>query len=343
MEYSSVTGLITFTIAIFFTRACHAYEQPNILTSVYLDSSLQNFQYFNGNIFIGGTNRLFVMNEDLHLVQSVRTCAISEPNCVNINKVLLVDEGNDELITCGTGNGGLCEIRKTEDIQTVQEQRSAHLKVSTDIQRPAHFMITGNSSLMVALTFGSGINAKTFALGGSSIVSTYDYAISTRHLSTFQTVVSSNLAMKSLNLELYLDDISKYIIYYKSLLQSNGYNYFVTNQKEFVGASRFITKLGRICADETAYGSYTDIFLQCLDNGIEYNLIQIADIIQVSSKPNTSERVFLGVFRTGNDPEAPSGDSVICMTDLHIIDEAIMAAIKKHALSCQAAISRKCT
>ena len=126
-------------------------------------SSFTNMEVYDGKIYIGAVNNILVLNAtDLKTVKSVSTCT---KECYNINKVLLINEKLEQLITCGTEHGGICEIRNLSSIDNILSQSTYstdylanHLVVSTDEKRPACFVLSADSNvLFTGVTYGSGI------------------------------------------------------------------------------------------------------------------------------------------------------------------------------------------
>ncbi|XP_053374104.1 plexin-B-like [Mercenaria mercenaria] len=276
---------------------------------------------FENKVYIGGTDVIYILNDDLSVNQTGSTCNKTVPKCRNVNKVLLLNTFKREVYVCGTGMEGFCDSRPMDAVGTVVQ--SLKLKISTDFKRPAEGLITSNGYIMMAVTYGQGITIHI-----EDNVMTYKYCISTR------TTSSGLVAGKQSRLLLYVENLNDYVIYYRSSFQAEGYSYFLTNQKEFVGSSNYVTKLVRICQNDNYYSSYTDIFVNCEHNGKKYNLLQDAILIDPPSGQNSSESIFVGAFTQGNDPESPAGDTVLCLTKLEMFNNKIMEAIRKHALTC---------
>ena len=304
-----------------------------IFVSESLKFPLQNFRTFNDKIYIGGTNILYILNNDLSVSQSARTCKNYSISCENINQILIVLEDQQELLVCGTGNNGICEIRSSDNIGTVLRTSSgirSPMKVSTDSSRPAQAIVMGDGNVMFAVSFGDGINVKQSLFR----FWTYNYAISTRNMIDFDPV-SNIYGTKSLNVDIVKEHLPEYIIYFKSVFQFNWFTYFVTNQKRYVKSKDYVSKLVSLCQNDTDFKSYADIFLKCVHNGVTYNLIQEAIIIEA---PETfgllsNDTVFVGAFTRGNDPTNTSGNTAICVSKISDISLDILKAKHKYALS----------
>ncbi|XP_053392365.1 plexin-B-like, partial [Mercenaria mercenaria] len=284
----------------------------NLKESKRLSGPLTNLEFHNDLMYIGGRNKIYALDKNLNIISSVNTCDGKEQDCNNINKVLVVDPTGNRLITCGTGKGGICELRGLDNLNSVQPLLISDLTVSIDSDKPAVGMITSNEKFVFAVTFGSGIEKKITKVS----FETYNYAIST-------TDILALRLKKWLNLQIHEEvGLENYIIYYKKCLQHAGFSYLVTNQRKEVdrSSSEYVSKFIRICQNDTDYNSYADIVITCG----EYNLIQ--DAILVNSE--NGSKIFMGIFTKNLDPNRNSGDSVICGVKLEELDDAIEAAKK---------------
>ena len=288
-----------------------------------LSAPLTNFLIHEDKLYIGGANKIYVLDKDLNQLQTANTCKSEVDECSeNINKILLVHrtERFHILVSCGTGNSGVCEARNISHIESVLY--STNLNVSTNKNRPAVGLITAKGEFIIALTFGDGISFSENREFGS----TYEHAISRWELYRFEYYSRSTLNLKILKVALH-----EYLIYYKVCFQHNGMTYFATNQKSEVGSHTYVSKLVKICQNDTDFQSYTDIVINCNRHNITYNLIQDAIIVDSKQYPG---KVFIGVFTRGENPEQPSGDRVICVTELRKINEAFIKARLDYFSNC---------
>jgi len=117
---------------------------------------------YNNTLYVGGLNRLYSFDEDLKTIQSADTCTGQCKS--NYNKVLLLNETGQELVTCGTGNGGICERRQLANLSSVLHT-SLHLGrmdvntlvVSTNRNRPAVSLMWDPHLFLVAVTYGATV------------------------------------------------------------------------------------------------------------------------------------------------------------------------------------------
>ncbi|XP_060592193.1 plexin-A4-like [Ruditapes philippinarum] len=326
--------------AFIFYNLCGLFLPAGITTNIriqqteQLSSTLTSFLLYEDNFYVGGVNRIYVLDRDLKQIQIAKTSDSSR----NVNKILLAhhSERFHVLVTCGTGNSGVCEARNLSNIESVLNSSSAnytaddHLTVSTNENRPAVGIITENGTFFIAVTFGDGIYFSKKTLLDGSKGWTYNFAISAREVSDFKPV-TDRFKEKLLRIQIPSTPIEEFLIYYKVCFQYNGMSYFVANQKNEVGSSTYVTKLVRICQKDTYFNTYTDIVLNCNHFDVTYNLIQ--DAILVDSE-EFQGNILIAVFTRGNNPEKTSGDSVVCISKIKDIDDALDAAQLTYSTSC---------
>ena len=71
-----------------------------------------------GSLYVGGLNRLYHFNQDLKLLQNVKTGPVDDRiDCTdssilddNYNKAILIDYHRSSLIACGTTGYGSCQV-----------------------------------------------------------------------------------------------------------------------------------------------------------------------------------------------------------------------------------------
>ena len=121
---------------------------------------LSNLQVYNNTLYVGGLNTLYSFDEDLNTIQSADTCTVQCTS--NYNKVLLLYETGQELVTCGTGNGGICERRPLANLSSVLHTSLKFgrmdvntLVVSTNRNRPAVSLMWDPQLILIAVTYGA--------------------------------------------------------------------------------------------------------------------------------------------------------------------------------------------
>ena len=287
----------------------------------------------DGNIYIGAEDNIYVLHaSDLSSKETVSTCT---GDCKsNINKVLLVNKGQGQLIACGSGYAGTCEIRNLSSIETLVSRSSddgTDLLVSTDENRPAAFVLAPDTGgLYAGVTYGLGINP--VSVSGLDAHITYNY-----YLANY-SVLNDNFESK-INLGLSLSTNIKdrtpeeYLVYFKGGFHRSKYVYFVTNQKLKVGNFSYTSKLIRLCQNDVKFQSYTDIILECKDGNKVYNMIQDMSIFEpgeeLRDNLTASGTVLAATYASGSDPEHPQQPSAVCLYKLEDIDRNIIEAKKK--------------
>lgn len=127
-----------------------------------------------------------------------------------------------------------------------------------------------------------------------------------------------------------------YPVNYVYGFSSERFSYFLTTQLKHNTPSvtkEYITKLVRICQEDSHYYSYTEIPVDCIGEGIKYNLVQAAYL----GKPGADlaenlgitpqDDVLYAVFSEGKD-NIPSNKSALCVYSLKSIRRKFMQNIK---------------
>ena len=285
-----------------------------------------NMEINDGNIYIGAKDYIYVLHaSDLSSKETVNTCT---GDCKsNINKVLLVNKGQGQLIACGTGTEWSCEIRNLSSIETLVSRSTdtgSDRLVSTDENRPATFVLAPNTGgLYAGVTFGPGIES----ISGIGALNTYNFYLANYTLLNDRFEIQNHIGVS-------LNKSEEYVIYFKGGFHRNKFVYFVTNQKLKVGNFSYTSKLIRLCQNDVNFQSYTDIILECKDGDNGYNLIQDISIFEPGDELRdnlTSNGIVLAAtFASGSDPEHPQQPSAVCLYKLEDIDRNVMVAKRKY-------------
>ena len=308
-----------------------------------------NLEISDGKVYIGAKDYIYILDaNDLSDKEKVSTCT---GDCVsNINKVLLVNKDQEQLISCGTGNDGTCEIRNLSNIENLLKRSSTvkesgnYLLVSTNEKRPASFVLNADTDgLYTGVTYGSGIDeVRSFVL---RVVATNTY---NNYLANYSLSDNNLLKEKNLRLTLLSENngidikAENYLVYFKGGFHLNGFVYYVTNQKIKVDSSAHIlnytSKLIRLCQDDHAFWSYTDIILECKNNGTNYNLVQDISVFEpgdgLRESLNASGKILAATFASGSNPENPGKPSAVCLYKLEDVNRNIMEA-KRNFFTCK--------
>ena len=280
-----------------------------------------NMAVHGGKVYIGAKNYIYVLNAtDLREMQKVRTCS-DNIDCNNKNVALLVNKQLNQLITCGDGNDGICEIRSLDDIRNPNSSK----RVVSANKQTFLVMTENTNGIYAGNPYGSDSHSHYIA----------NYSVSNDKL---EEVVSLDLLAEIRN---------EYVVYFKSGLDINNFMYFFTNQK-FDGetSSKWTSKIIRICQNDSEPGeavnsfwSYTDIPLECTHGSKIYNLVQDVTVFKPEDKlskemnVDSNDWIIAATFTSGSRPDNYDSESAVCLYKLSEIDQNIMNA-KRDFITC---------
>lgn len=258
--------------------------------------NVAKLRVLNNHIYIGALNKIYGLNSDLGENFTIDTC---KKSCLsNYNKVLLVREASNtavEILTCGTGNEGRCQL--WDPANTSEPTRISRPSLgSTNMSKSTEAAWLLNN-LLISKGF-DGQSNDTLLSSISSSTLDYEYSISI--------------------------DTSGFLISFKTVVQHEGFTYFLTNQFAFKNDNRIVSKIIRICNrdDNNPFYSYHDMILECSINGTNYNLVQDAVIVKTEDGKST----LIAAFTKGSDPDNPVGPSQICSISLTQLTESFTQA-----------------
>ncbi|XP_052778507.1 plexin-A4-like [Mya arenaria] len=283
--------------------------------------AISNVEFFNNTIYVGAMDKLLKFDLDLQITKKVDTCTGSCDS--NYNKVLVISEKTQRVLHCGTGYGGMCEMRNLTDLSqsllnTSQSTGIIAVKVSTDRKRPASAIFT-SEMFYLAKSFGDNVQFN------ENENEKYCGILARDQIFDYQTVNPPCIYIE-LRQKTKLED---YVIYYKDTFIYGDNVYFLTNQKKYVGANDYVSKVVRLCMKDTSYQSHIDMELTCENDGMVYNLIQDSVILNVSGNS-----VLVAVFANGSDPENISGTGIICTLDMKTINKELQESLRGFETNC---------
>ncbi|XP_072025770.1 plexin-A4-like [Amphiura filiformis] len=300
------------------------FDNPNILSK---------FNHFtvnnrNGIVYVGAENALYSLATNLDQSHDedipCNDCEVCA-ECINYNKVLLIDYANENLITCGSENDGTCQTRSLEDITILKVDNN----LVASVRNTSTEAIIVSDSLYVAATYNSErhlmadkrippISARTL---GDDDPFTIE---SNRKVLFSQDTVSTN----------------PFIINYIKSFFWNEFVYFISYQRmDFSGDPfdrNYVSKMSRVCVDGDSFESYTEIWIECQGkDGSVYNLIQAAHVgtagpeLADSFGITSDDRLLYAVFskNTGRDGNVPSNSSALCIFKIEDVESKFIDAI----------------
>ncbi|XP_063875423.1 plexin-A1-like isoform X1 [Scylla paramamosain] len=266
-----------------------------------------------GTVYVGGVNRLYQLDPNLRQLQAVVTgpvndsleCSASASDCKgetagtmkatdNVNKVLVIDYTRSRLIVCGTVRQGSCQVRGLRDITIHTRNVSEAIVANNATASTVAFIAPGppNPPVTHVLYIGVTYTGKSVyrdevpAVASRSLEDDRFFEIAVTEVTTSTRMLVNSLARE------------RYPITYVYGFGSEKFSYFLTRQLEdtYTGFP-YISKLVRVCQNDSAYYSYTEIPIECKDSqGKRYNLAQAAYV----GKPGTDLATQLGI-QTNDD------------------------------------------
>lgn len=303
-----------------------------------------------GRVFVGGVNRLYQLSPDLELHETVKTgpqndsveCTILDCplNAVrkptnNYNKVLLIDRATSRLIACGSLFQGTCTVRNLQNVSIV-EHEVPDAVVANDANSstvafiapgPPQHPVTNVMYVGVTYTNNSPYRSEIPAVASRSLEKTKMFQIASSAVTTGTRTFINSYARET------------YLVNYVYGFSSERFSYFLTTQLKHSHHSspkEYITKLVRICQEDSNYYSYTEIPVECISDaqgGTKFNLVQAGFLGKPSSDLAQSlgitiqDDVLFAVFSKG-DSNIPTNNSALCIYSLKSIRRKFMQNIK---------------
>ncbi|XP_009997580.1 PREDICTED: plexin-A1 [Chaetura pelagica] len=312
-----------------------------------------------GEVYVGAVNRIYKLSNNLTLLRthvtgpvednekcypppSVQSCPHGLVTTNNVNKLLLVDYSGNRLIACGSASQGICQFLRLDDL----------FKLGEPHHRKEHYLSSVNESGTMSGVIIEVLNGQNKLFIGTPIDGKSEYfpTLSSRKLMANEEnaemfgfvyqdeFVSSQLKIPS-------DTLSKFPtfdIYYIYSFSSEQFVYYLTLQldtqltsPDSTGEQFFTSKIVRLCVDDPKFYSYVEFPIGCVQDGIEYRLIQDAYL----TKPGKAlaghlgiseqEDILFTIFSQGQKNRVkPPKESVLCLFTLKKIKDKIKERIQ---------------
>ena len=340
-------------ILILLSLFCPSYG--NYL-ELQLSEELYNIDIDNetNTIFIGGKNLLLKASSTLKELKRITTgpkmdykeCLESPPVCApkntdNRNKILLIDNRNKKLITCGSLTHGVCQGRNLETLSVEISNNNNYVVSNSELPSVAIIGPSwdGKHALYVATSWDGkryGSKILSFLIDPKPSVSTRNIDGSNVFAVSVKTILdSSYLQFEDLN----------YLVNYIYGFTLSGFTYFVSVQettesyKKKKNPKVFSTFITRICQQDKNYISYLELPLECKGtNGTNFNigtsayLTKPGNFFAKSAGIQTSDEVLVVTFvQTNGGWNDPASKSGVCFYPVKEINEKLAADQKKCA------------
>lgn len=196
----------------------------------------------------------------------------------NYNKVLLIDYTTSRLITCGSVFQGICTVRNLQNASIVEQEIQEAVVANNNTASTVAFIAPGPPSPPVSNVMYVGV---TYT--GNSPYRSEIPAVSSRSLEKGKMFQIASSAVTT-GTRMFINSYAResYIVNYVYGFHSERFSYFLTTQLKHNFHStpkEYITKLVRICQEDSNYYSYTEIPVDCISDaqgGTKYNLVRAA-------------------------------------------------------------------
>lgn len=307
-----------------------------------------------GHIYLGAINWIYKLSSDLKVLAHHETGPDKDnPKCYpptlvqpcneeltstnNINKMLLIDYKENRLIACGSLYQGICKLLRLDDL----------FKLGEPFHNKEHYLSGVNESGSVFGVIVSYNNTEDKLFLATAVDGKPEYfpTISSRKLpknseaeGMFAYVfhdefVASMIKIPSDTFTI----IPDFDIYYIYGFSSGNFVYFLTLQPEMISPPGstikeqvYISKLVRLCKEDTAFNSYVEVPIGCEKNGVEYRLLQAAylskagAILARSLGIRPEDDILFTIFSKGQKRKMKSLDeSALCIFVLKKINDRV--------------------
>ncbi|XP_002735334.2 plexin-A1-like, partial [Saccoglossus kowalevskii] len=341
-------------LSVFLTLCCgqdfHTFVETNDpsnndirLTRMVLDPN-------NGRLYVGSVNRLYKLTSDLETEEIESTGPRDDnQNCIppdfvqcdstlvstnNINKILVIDTDNSQLITCGNVYRGSCETR---DMDTLTLIKWYYRQVAT----------TTDGSTVAIIAHGpnndnTGVGPNVLYVGRSVVPDEAQWILLSSRLLpssnnedpfTILKDETGNAGFVQVKAD-FFGVYSDFNIDYISVFESNGFTYYVSVQPKVdtITSGPFVTKIVQICQSCSKYKeTYIDLPLTCTgSDGVDYNLAQsafvtqagddLAEVMNLNDNDN-KDIVVVSFAKADQTSKIPTDKSAVCIYSIKKIRE----------------------
>ncbi|KAK2717101.1 hypothetical protein QYM36_007291, partial [Artemia franciscana] len=338
------TFIFASLIAVNGLRPKHTVN-PSIVSEFKSSSVRLKHLVYNSEgkqVFVGGVNRLYQLDADLRLVESISTGPeLDSPHCHsngcsndtaeqiltdNVNKILVIDSNSNSLLACGSILQGACNKYNLQNI-SLENQFYPKAVASNDEDSSTFAFIAPQTS--------SGYSDVLYV--GTTFTFNGDYrhdvpAISSRNLETLD--LHENWFDKQSSISIDVKSRDHFLVKYVYGFNTTDHAYFVIVQKRssYPGEEEqgYLTRLARVCINDGNFGSYSEVTLQCgesEDYPDGYTLIQDAKLVSAgvdlaaSYGVKNGDPVLVGVFSPQKGISAePLNQSAMCVFSLAKIE-----------------------
>jgi hypothetical protein len=306
----------------------------SVLNSI---NNINNIAYYNGYLYVGAQNWLLKLDANsLKLIQNVQYGPIldstmcryypveectfdatsSSSNKIqmdNYNKLLIIYEQRQAILTCWSAKQGTCDLRDLSDLNRIIQTSNIPTVANDPFNSTIGFIASSANSQDLFYTATTYTSQGPYrddvpALSGRSLSIQHQQQLqfsSSYHNSNnrFMQILTSNsqgLKSSKASIEFISRFMRTFVVKYVTAFNLGIYNYFLSVQHQDTDAmlrgDLLVTKLARLCLNDLSFTkSYTEIPLRCIGGGgtsstkndglrsIDYNELINAKLIQIKS------------------------------------------------------------
>ncbi|KAK1804524.1 hypothetical protein P4O66_020535, partial [Electrophorus voltai] len=330
------------------------YDLPYFVSN----TPVQKLLVFNGSVYVGATNRLTALSEDLKKTHEYKTgpvhegprcsacegCRDQPPNANNTSMALLMETYYDpELFSCGTVGNGVCSRHLLEDGELDVEVNclGSHNKDgSRYVAGPAGTQIVNVEVGGVVRFFVANSEPLNPSLPSSSRL---HHTISIRKM--WETQDRFEFVSEHSYMDLTPGLRGNYPLHYIYSFQSGAYVYFLTVQREGGTSKAFHTRIVRMCSSDLELLHYVEMPFECIysekgrrkrSTQMVFNILQAAHVAKAGNDlrrdmdlKEEDDVLFAAFARSKPDSPEPTASSTVCVISVSEINSFFKDFIQK--------------
>jgi len=259
-----------------------------------------------GLVYAAGANTLYQLDSNLKIQKRVATgpvnsslrCEASgcrQPDASkmaltdNINKILLIDQSHARLIVCGSARQGSCETRDLYNIEAKTRSVEKPIAANRAVHSTVAFIAPGPPNFPASNVLYIGVSFANNSVHRHAVPSVASRSLDDERFLDISVIEPMSRTAMSVNTLLR----TTYPIEYVYGFASGTFSYFITVQKANLdNDAPYISKVIRVCQDDSTYESYTEIPIECHDStGSIHNIAKAAYLGKASDELSSELRV----------------------------------------------------
>jgi len=290
-------------------------------------------------LYAGATNRIIQFNKNLTIINtSITGPKPDSPGCHaggcpddvetietnNYNKILILNNHGDALISCGSLYQGACEIYENLN-NFPKSSKYIELPLVANDENSSSYAYIGPSRY-------TSWQREDILYVGTTFTNIGEYrdnvpAIASRKLDDLNYAEFS-IQQSNINIDVKYRD--HFLVNYVYGFNSSDFAYFVIVQKKnhLVEEAGYHTRLARICVTDPNYDSYTEVTLTCNVKKQDYNILRDAKITEAGARLSQQlgirkdDQVLVTVFSPSKEITSETQNaSAICVYAVKEIEE----------------------